>query len=138
MSHLGAYFANGHEPPLPFPDKHLDRIYSISIFTHLPEAMQDAWLAELHRVLKPGGYLLTTKIDPFAYALPEAVRAAAVETGFAYFGDAAPVDGLPDFYRLAYHTDDYVRRAWGCHFDVLHVGSHDLNDTQDSVLLRRR
>jgi SAM-dependent methyltransferase len=137
MADLATFSVNGHAPPLDIPDDTLDLVYSISVFTHLPEAMQDAWLAELRRVLKPGGHLLTTVINPLAYDLPEPVRAAALRSGFAYFGDAAPVDGLPDFYRLAYHTADYVRRSWGRFFEVLHVGAHDLNDTQDAVLLRK-
>lgn len=48
------------EPPLPYLDATFDAIYSISVFTHLPEELQHAWIAELHRVLKPGGHLLFT------------------------------------------------------------------------------
>ena len=137
MRETGAFFVNGSLPPLDVPDGQFDFIYSISTFTHFPEDMQHVWLAELRRVLKPGGYLLTTKINPFAYDLPENVRADATASGFAYWGEASKVDGLPDFYRLAYHTADYVRRVWGAYFEVIHVGRHDLNYTQDAVLLRK-
>lgn len=134
---VGRFFRNEPLPPLPFADGELDLVYAISIFTHLPEDMQLAWLRELARVLRPGGYLLTTKTDPFAYGLPEPVQAQARSRGFVYTPEVGAVDGLPGFYRLAHHTDGYVRRVWGEHFQVLHVGSHDINTTQDAVLLRK-
>ncbi|MFC3069700.1 class I SAM-dependent methyltransferase [Phenylobacterium soli] len=137
MSHFGEFFVNQPQPPLPFADGELDLVYSISIFTHLPEDMQHAWLAELARVVKPGGFVLTTKTNPYVYDLPDWMTNAAREKGFVYAPDMGQVDGLPDFYRLAYHTEDYVRRVWGEYFEVLHVGSHDLNTTQDAVLLRK-
>ena len=46
------------EPPLAYADSSFDFIYALSVFTHLPEELQQAWMAELTRVLRPGGYLL--------------------------------------------------------------------------------
>jgi ubiquinone/menaquinone biosynthesis C-methylase UbiE len=46
--------------PLNFADQHFDLIFNHSVVTHLDEKYQDAWLAELHRVTKPGGILLLT------------------------------------------------------------------------------
>lgn len=62
FAHLpGITFAgNGALPPLPFPPDHFDCVYSVSVFTHLPEAAHAAWAAELRRVLKPGGLLICT------------------------------------------------------------------------------
>lgn len=47
-------------PPLPYADDTFDAIISISIFSHLNEESQDLFLAELHRVSQPGGYLFLT------------------------------------------------------------------------------
>ena len=47
-------------PPLAYCAGQFDFIYSLSVFTHMPETMQYAWVNELRRVLKPGGYLLVT------------------------------------------------------------------------------
>lgn len=76
-------------------------------------------------------------MNPYAYDLPADVRAQADAHGFAYWAEAPATGGLPDSYRLAYHSHDYVKRAWVRGFEVLGIGSHDLNGTQDSVLLRR-
>jgi len=43
---------------LEYSDGKFDLVYAISVFTHLSESLQDFWLEELTRILKPGGYLL--------------------------------------------------------------------------------
>jgi cyclopropane fatty-acyl-phospholipid synthase-like methyltransferase len=45
-------------PPTGYPAASFDLIYSLSVFTHLPEAAQREWMAEFHRLLRPGGFLL--------------------------------------------------------------------------------
>jgi SAM-dependent methyltransferase len=50
---------------LPFPDGHFGLVYAGSIFTHLGE-LHVAWLAELVRVLAPGGFLYITLHDETA------------------------------------------------------------------------
>lgn len=137
LGHMGRFDVNPPRPPMAYADQQFDLIYSLSTFTHLPEDHQFAWLGELRRVLKPGRLLITTIMNPLAYDLPQAIQDSARASGFAYWGDAAETEGLPSFYRLAYHTHDYVRREWARGFEVLAIGAHDLNDTQDSVLLRR-
>jgi len=122
---------------LPYPDEHFDTIYSISIFTHLPEEIQFPLLQEIRRVLKPGGFLITTKLNPFSFDLPEYILDDARSHGFAYWGDSAKTEGLPDFYRLAYHSDDYVMEKWSSYFDVLSIGRQSINNTQDAVVARR-
>lgn len=46
---------NDLRPPLPYAAGAFDLVYAFSVFTHLTEELQAAWLAELGRVLKPGG-----------------------------------------------------------------------------------
>lgn len=46
-------------PPLPIESGSIDCAVAISVFTHLPNSSL-AWLAEMHRVLAPGGILLAT------------------------------------------------------------------------------
>lgn len=48
---------NELKPPLPFADASFDFVYALSVFTHLPADLQSAWMAELHRVIRPDGIL---------------------------------------------------------------------------------
>jgi SAM-dependent methyltransferase len=51
---------NQLSPPLRYEDDTFDFIYALSVFTHLPEALQQQWIDELSRILKPEGHLLIT------------------------------------------------------------------------------
>jgi SAM-dependent methyltransferase len=48
------------DPPLPYADDSFDFVYALSIFTHLGERHSLPWMAELRRIIKPGGLLLLT------------------------------------------------------------------------------
>lgn len=57
----GASFeVSSPHPPLPYEDGAFDLVYAISVFTHLTEERQRKWLAELSRILTPGGVLVAT------------------------------------------------------------------------------
>ena len=49
---------NALEPPLPYPEATFDLVYALSVFTHLPEPLHTRWVAELARVIRPGGHLI--------------------------------------------------------------------------------
>lgn len=49
-------------PHLPFPDGYFDLIFAGSVFTHIAE-LTDAWLLELKRITKPGGFNVLTFFD---------------------------------------------------------------------------
>lgn len=131
-----AFHQNGEWPPLPFGDGQFDLIYSVSVFTHLPEPMQLAWLAELARVAKPGAWLLLSTHAPGLMPSDNADAADQMEkSGFAYLlGDTT--DGLPDFYRTSYHSEAYVRQIWGKAFGIEAVLRKGVNNHQDLVVGR--
>lgn len=61
QAHLPAVkaFQNQVAPPLTFlDDGSVDLVYCYSVFTHIPLNLQVSWLKELHRVLRPGGFLI--------------------------------------------------------------------------------
>lgn len=55
---FATFRTNGLAPPLDYDDGQFDLVYALSVFTHLDEALQHQWIAELRRVVKPGGLLL--------------------------------------------------------------------------------
>lgn len=140
-SHLGSFAkfsCNPHQPPTAFADGMFDAIYSISVFTHLPEDMQFAWLAELHRILKPGGVLAASFHGAHYWRNVEPGVTAEVEArGFAY-RQGPPTDGLPDFYMVAYHSQDYIRSRWSEHFDIVDLKAAYIHGVHDLAVLRKK
>lgn len=124
-------------PPMPYENDTFDFIYGISVFTHLPEDMQFAWLAELRRVSKPGAYLvLTTHGERWLEVKGFADNREVRGRGFHY-RTVGGTPGLPEFYQDTYHSQDYIRREWGKHFDVAGIVSRGLDDWQDIAVLRK-
>ena len=86
----GTYRANGLQPPLANADRSLELVYAHSVLTHLSEPTAQAWLAELARVLRPGGLALLTFHDE-AYAVawgPEGVATRLENEGYVVWNNA--------------------------------------------------
>lgn len=76
------FVENALRPPLPLADASFDVIYNFSVFTHLSEPVQQAWTAELRRVLKPGGlFICTTHGDNYRHLLTTEAEHQAYEQG---------------------------------------------------------
>jgi SAM-dependent methyltransferase len=129
-------------PPTALPAGGFDLAFGVSVFTHLREPDQFEWLAELARVVRPGGVVLVTYHGAAAVAtsrLPKALHERLGRHGFLDFANELYDAALPepDYYRNTYHTDEYIRREWGKYFEVttllpLWIGSQNL------AVLRRR
>jgi SAM-dependent methyltransferase len=48
------------EPPLPYTSGTFAAVFAISVWSHFDQSLGAAWLAEMHRVIRPGGALLLT------------------------------------------------------------------------------
>lgn len=59
MQH-GNYSVIDPQPPIPFEDGKFDIVYAYSVFSHLAESVQHAWLTEFRRILKPEGLICLT------------------------------------------------------------------------------
>lgn len=52
------FFHNGLMPPLPAAAASFEALYALSVFTHLSADAHDAWIADIARVLEPGGVFI--------------------------------------------------------------------------------
>ena len=101
---------NASGPPLAFSDGTFGLAYAFSVFTHLPAELQRPWLAELVRVVRPGGYIFLS-LHGAAYAahyLPPGERS---QFAAGHLIVHRPEDAnVPDQYARcgAYHPPVYV------------------------------
>ncbi|MFG0316307.1 MAG: class I SAM-dependent methyltransferase [Planctomycetota bacterium JB042] len=139
----GTFVGTETDPPLPYEDGGFDLVVGLSVFTHLTHDYQERWLAELERVLAPGGLLLVTTHGTFAarWLYP---NADDLERLFATgFHDSIRDEGLGkvasgDYYKSTFQTEAYTRAFWGRRFDVLEFVEGGCHNLQDIWLLRRR
>ena len=149
-------------PPIPFAAGEFDCVISISIFTHLTEASQDEFLADLSRVTRANGYLFLTvhgrramdralseprirsmldiSDDLFASARSdfEADRHAFVlQQGHLTTtqGAEGKVIDEPFEYGISFTSEAYVRQHWSSWFDIVEYRSGAIHDFQDIVVL---
>lgn len=133
-----ALMVNKTEPPTKYADATFDIVVGVSVFTHLPEDMQHAWLSEMSRILRPGGFgLFTTHGEKFYSQLTGDGLQELMDCGFHYsVGEVT--EGLPEFYQTSFQTHDYIQREWGKHFDVVAIRKEGIAKHQDAVLVRKR
>jgi SAM-dependent methyltransferase len=152
LAALATFSVNGPNPPLPFADENFDLIYSVSVFTHLPERLQLDWLRELRRVTRPGGYLLLSIHGPDMLPavlglarkkllLRERLKLAVysyllASKGFAHTGSLG-TPGLPRFYGSAVHRENYIRSRWAALFEIEAILPKGLSQFQDLIVCRR-
>ena len=139
-------------PPLPYRDGYFDLILNHSVLTHLDEAHQDAWLAELGRILKPDGVLVLTVMGPHALQLwlaglpPELATEELVERvhgslekdGLYFHVDDAWAADFPGYYQSTFHAPWYIFEHWTRYFDILSYVPRGSLAHQDMILLRHK
>lgn len=133
---FGHFRTNALAPPLDYEDGRFDLIYALSVFTHLPEALQQAWMAELFRVLRPGGCLLLTTHGRRYFDLLDANEQRRFAEGeLVVKNQGPPGSNLCG----AYHPEAWVRTRLSRGFDVLDFAPEGAvgNPWQDLWLLRR-
>lgn len=94
-------------PPLPYPGGHFNLVYAISVFTHMTSELSQAWMAELHRVLRPGALLLFSVLGEsnLDRLLPR--ERAAFDRGELVVQFE---EGLGTNLCVSYHPEDYIDR----------------------------
>jgi SAM-dependent methyltransferase len=140
-SHLrfAQFHRNDAMPPLRFENGRFDLIYSISIFSHLRPDYEDAWLAELSRVLDPGGIAVLTTHGTRAIEIAPPAVAAGVGAGggFLFRPEPSWTGIFPEWYGTSYHSEACARERFGRHFDVVGYSVAGMAGFQDAIILRR-
>jgi SAM-dependent methyltransferase len=126
-----------------------DLIHCHSVFTHIDETFQDAWLGELQRIVKPDGLLLLSVAGDYAFqhfedswrkvgADPSTYRAIREREGLLYIAEDQWTGGpFPDFYHSAFHTPSYIFAHWSRYFRIRAYVPQGSLAFQDYVLLER-
>lgn len=144
---------------LPYPDGFFNLVYAYSVFTHLPEPVQDHWLAEITRTLKPGGLLISTvepprfldffapldpedeRVNPWHVAMAKKIQAepdlqARLQaSGFVYLPDG---DGINEAYGDCAMTPAYFHEHWGRYLDPIDFLDAPERFWQAVVVARKR
>jgi SAM-dependent methyltransferase len=128
---------NALVPPLGFDDESFDLVYALSVFTHLPEAMQLEWMDELARVTRPGGHLIiTTHGERYLERLNDEERVRFREDQLVVRWAEVPGTNLC----TTFHPPSWVRERLVPHgFEELRFVAEGArgNPYQDLYLLRR-
>ncbi len=123
-------------PPLPYADRSMDYVYALSIFTHFTDDLAEAWMREMHRILRPAGLLFfTTHGDMYRDRLTveEKARFAAGDSVVQF----ASVEGTN--LCAAYHPRPFVESTLAASFDVLDAKeAHLLDETRNGGKLQDR
>lgn len=132
----GKFFACRPMPPLEIADAAIDVALAASVFTHFDADEQDAWLEELRRVIRPGGYLLASTHAPGAASLRPEIERVDLERlaadGFLHVaGDGRFND------RSTFHSRSYLEQTWGSRFELVSHEEGRLFRFQDLSLWRR-
>ena len=129
------FAANELTPPLPYPDRSFELVYAFSVFTHLAEPLQAPWMAELRRLLRPGGYLVLSTMGDWAREWLTAPERLAYDSGrlVVRTGEDVGMNSCG-----VYHPESYVRTVLSRGFEVLEFVPRGArgNPLQDVYLLR--
>ncbi len=145
------FFVSPEDPPLACPDRAFDLVFAISVWSHYDRRAAVRWLAEMARLLRPGGHLLITTHGPQSVAyhaeratrspsqLLEIVRALHRE-GFWFapeFGAAGDWGVVHPEWGTAFLTSEWLLSQIGSRWHVAHFMPGCVEGNQDVYVLRR-
>jgi SAM-dependent methyltransferase len=121
---------------LPYAPGTFDFIYSLSVLTHLTLAHEEFWMAELGRVLRPGGHLLVSTHGEWYLDRLSADDQATFRAGrrVTLAGESAGTNSCH-----TYHPEAYVRERLASGYEVVDFVPEGAlgNPQQDYWLLRK-
>lgn len=125
-------------------DRSCDLIYSHSVMTHLSEADQNHWLAELNRIsrgliiLSVHGLVSATVVD---WTKDRALLDFWFDRGFVNSPEPNPdiADVTdPEYYRDVAHTPSYIQEIWNNYLEVVDIIPGGFGPIHDAVVCRSK
>ena len=137
-SHLrGSWEISPALPPVRLESDAFDLVYAVSVFSHFNEEQQDLWLAELHRLLRPGGFLVASTHSPaLTFERPdlgEPAHRLLNERGFVFAAGEATFNEAS-----AFHSLSYLQEHWGRYFELVRHTTHGMAGYQDLTVFQKR
>ncbi|MBX9590216.1 MAG: class I SAM-dependent methyltransferase [Hyphomonadaceae bacterium] len=130
-------------PPTKLPADHFDLVYAVSVMTHLTRDAQAKWLAEVRRVLRPGGVAILTFHGCTALAFASAFLSERMVENFKRngFDDSMECNHLDaiigaGYYKSTFQTQDDVRTHWGQHLKVVDIRESAVGMQDAAVLVK--
>ena len=122
---------------LPLPAEAFDIVYAINVFTHLDERRQLASVAEILRVLRPGGFFIVTTCSPQLIIAngnaDEAMHESLRNRGFAFVSVRGGTRFNDDY---SYQSHEYLQSAWSPGLELLRHHPFGLGN-RDLAIFRR-
>lgn len=119
LGHKAEFELTPLAPPLPYPDRYFDFIYANSVFTHIAHDLQEKWIAELRRIVKPGGCVVTSHLDANKYFQHYSWRELHQKLGTkGWFQEGDDPLGIGTFF---YCEKKKLFEMWGKYFELLEL-----------------
>ncbi len=129
-------------PHLPFEDRKFSFIYGGSVFTHIRH-LEDLWLMELNRILRPGGLIVVTiqNESTIEWFRENNVAARRIPRDFdvkrLVAHDQVYLAGDSWDGELVFFKTEWLRKSWGHYFDVVDIKGQ-AEGFQTAVVLRKK
>lgn len=146
-------FVSPKTPPMDFSPSSLDLVFALSIWTHYGSELAADWLAETHRLLKRGGYMVFTvqgyhsfrshhRNGQYPTGLMLAAQKQLLEEGHWFSGDYGSagdwgVVNPKKQWGTAFVTQNWVVNATEGLYNVLYFGYGSQQDNQDIYVLQK-
>jgi SAM-dependent methyltransferase len=127
---------NDIAPPLAYADSTFDLVYAFSVFTHLSEELQRAWIRECMRILQPEGYLLMSTMGEHYLSLRrlnESEQQAFSNGNLVVLYEDSAGTSLCS----AYHPPAYVHQSLGADFELVAFRPASTDGRHDIHLFRK-
>jgi SAM-dependent methyltransferase len=122
------------EPSLLQPADYFDVVWAFSVFTHLADHWA-GWLVQLHRALKPGGYLIASYLG---HGMARELTGATLDEatlGMNVGGHGRPWhEGGP----WVFHSEWWLRSHWGRAYEIVELHPGQADPAQHGLIVLRK